>query len=145
MMWSIFGNDKKSSKNLQIRELLKINLNFDGFYWYPLHAAPKADVTEYFETDRFVNDFGISQLQELLKELGYNQLWELTELDEDKLVSVDELNEYEGTEVIYCGVDAEWAIYFSHENTVTFAGEKIVSAVKGAWPGWDTYKDPWYS
>ena len=40
-----------------------------------------------------------------------------------------ELNEYSGCETIYTDKDFSWAIYFSHENTVAFAGS-IVPKIK---------------
>jgi hypothetical protein len=44
-------------------------------------------------------------------------------------VETAELIEYGGHETIYTDKDFSWAIYFSHENTVSFAGS-IVSKVK---------------
>ena len=40
-----------------------------------------------------------------------------------------ELIEYNGLETMYTDKDFSWAIYFSHENTVSFAGS-IVDKVK---------------
>ena len=40
-----------------------------------------------------------------------------------------ELTEYDGFETIYTDKEFSWAIYFSHENTVSFAGS-IVPKVK---------------
>ena len=47
----------------------------------------------------------------------------------DYCLETVELTEYGGLESIYTDKDFSWAIYFSHENTVTFAGS-IVPKVK---------------
>jgi hypothetical protein len=138
-----FEKAKKQNENLEIRRLLKENLNFDGFYWYPLHAEPKAQTTEYFEAETFMSDFGSDKLVNILKDKGYTSVWEITELSEDEKIDVEMLSEYGGIETIYCDENAKWAIYLSHENTITLAGEMIVTAVKNAWANWDLYKDPW--
>ncbi|MDO7887333.1 hypothetical protein [Hymenobacter cheonanensis] len=140
---NFFGEPKKQNKNLHIRALLKEHLSFDGFYWYPLHSEPKARITEYFEADTFERDFGINTLITILKNKGYTSVWEITELGEDEKISLEMLGSYGGIETIYCDEDAKWAIYFSHENTVTLAGEMIVEAVKSVWVNWGLYKDPW--
>lgn len=140
---SFFGEPKKQNKNLYIRALLKANLSFEGFYWYPLHAEPKAQVIEYFEADVFISDFGIDSLIGILKNKGYTSIWEITEFNEDEQIAIEMLGSYGGIETLYCGDDAKWTVYFSHENTITLAGEMIVEAVKNAWVNWDLYKDPW--
>ncbi len=47
----------------------------------------------------------------------------------ENCIETVELIEYGGCESIYTDKGFSWAIYFSHENTVAFAGS-IVSAVK---------------
>ncbi len=47
----------------------------------------------------------------------------------ENCVETVELLEYGGHETMYTDKDFSWAIYFSHENTVAFAGS-IVPAVK---------------
>jgi hypothetical protein len=42
---------------------------------------------------------------------------------------VDDIYGYNGFEQMYLPEDLSWAVYFSHEDTVTFAGS-ILSAVK---------------
>jgi hypothetical protein len=42
---------------------------------------------------------------------------------------VDKLEDCSGCETAYCPKDFSWIIYYSHENTVTFAGT-IVPQIK---------------
>ena len=57
-----------------------------------------------------------------------------------------ELIEYGGLEMIYTDKDFSWAIYFSHENTVAFAGS-IVPTVKELLANekehWDKFEWDW--
>ena len=49
--------------------------------------------------------------------------------EQPNCVETGELDAYAGSECFYTAKDFRWLIYFSHEETVSFAGS-IVSAVK---------------
>ena len=96
-------------------------------YWYPLSAVTiPSDKLCYFSA---------SSLEGRLDELG--ALLHLPEkhafcLGEgwfDLPVETGELSDYAGSECFYAAKDYRWLIYFSHENTVSFAGS-IVPMIK---------------
>ena len=49
--------------------------------------------------------------------------------EDGQILEVDVMESYGGTECAYLPKDLSWIIYFSHEETVTFAGS-ILGAVK---------------
>lgn len=99
-------------------------------YWFPLMGDEPKEVAErffvmfdYFEpyAKRFERLIGLPQ----------THLYRYGESDcrPQHCVETVELVEYGGCETIYTDKDFSWAIYFSHENTVAFAGS-IVPAAK---------------
>ena len=141
-IFELFAENKKYSKNVQGREMLRNNLGFEHFYWYPLHD-PKPLNSEYFEEDAFLEEFGVEKLIALITQLGFDRLNVITETDEDEKINATQLEEYSGIEKIYFDEKAEWAIYFSHENTVTFVGSIIADSLKANWSNWENFSSPW--
>ena len=140
----LFADDKKDSQDVQGREMLRTNLGFEHFYWYPLHD-PRPLNSMYFEEDAFLKEFGIEKLIGLIAQLGFDRLNVITETEEDEKITITELEEYSGIEKIYFDDKGEWAIYFSHENTVTFVGTIITDSLKVNWNNWKAFSDPWES
>ena len=101
---------------------------YNTTYWYPLNEMSGDD--KLFMRYERVRPY----LGEINRILGLPQerIYEYGEACYNRLhcAEVDELEEYSGSEVAYCPKDFSWLIYYSHEDTVTFAGD-IVSLVKG--------------
>lgn len=98
--------------------------------WFPLMGEEPKEVSEKF----FVMfDYLEPHMKELEQIIGLPQvhIYSYGEnfLYPEHCVETAELIEYGGHETIYTDKDFSWAIYFSHENTVSFAGS-IVSKVK---------------
>ena len=96
-------------------------------YWYPLKG-------EFDESKLFLNvQYLESYWDQLCALLGLpgERLYEYGEssFDDGNLSEVDAITEYGGYEAAYLPRDLGWIVYFSHEETVTFAGG-ILPAVK---------------
>lgn len=99
-------------------------------YWFPLMGEEPHHVEEKF----FVMfDYLEPYLNEISKLIGLpdTHLFEYSEGDifPDHCVETSQISEYGGLETIYTDKDFSWAIYYSHEDTVAFAGA-IVPKVK---------------
>ncbi len=99
-------------------------------YWFPLMGdEPKEISDKFFVMFDYVEPY-MKQIEQII-DLPKTHIYSYGEVvfrPENCLETV-ELIEYGGCETIYTDKDFSWAIYFSHENTVAFAGS-IVSAVK---------------
>ena len=73
--------------------------------------------------------------------MGDRTLSAISETSADEKINTEELTPQWGFEVIFCNENVDWVIYFSHEGSVTFAGKKILDALKGEWTQWEKYKD----
>ena len=99
-------------------------------YWFPLMGDEPKEISEkffimldYFEPYRKQVEAIIGLPQTHIYSYGENNF------RPPNCMETVEINEYGGCESIYTDKDFTWAIYFSHENTVAFAGS-IVPKVK---------------
>lgn len=130
-----FTIDRKS------RQLLYEKFGFKEFYWFPLNGnTPKPDNTECFEDEVFFNKFGLQNLINTIKELGDNKINLISEVNEDEKINTEDLEPYTLTEIIYCNDTVDWAVYFSHENTVTISGARLIKAIQNKWEDFDALK-----
>lgn len=140
----LFSNDKKNI-DTTTRKLLADKFGFQDFYWWPLNGSKPAD-TECFTDEAFSEKLGHSNLVQTLKEMGVDQLRKINEIHEDEIIKTDDIWSYDGIEVVYCNDNADWLIYFSHENTVTVSGKKLIDALKKNWPEFENSKAiEWYN
>ncbi len=99
-------------------------------YWFPLMGdAPKEISNKFFIMFDYVEPY-MKQIEQIIG-LPQRHIYRYGEtlFQPQNCVETVELIEYGGCETIYTDKDFSWAIYFSHESTVTFAGS-IVSAAK---------------
>ena len=99
-------------------------------YWFPLIEDEPKEISDKF----FVAfDYFEPYLNRLERIIGLPQahLYSYGEsfFRPEHCLETAELTEYAGNETMYTDKDFSWAIYFSHENTVSFAGA-IVPRVK---------------
>lgn len=110
-------------------------------YWYPLKGG-------FDESKLFLNVEYLEPYRDrLCRMLGLpeNRLYDYGEsfFDDGQLSEVDEIVGYGGNEVAYLPKDLSWIIYFSHEETVTFAGEilprvkEVLLPEREHWNKWD--------
>jgi hypothetical protein len=100
---------------------------YDTTYWYPLNNMPGDD--KLFISPARIEPY-LHAIYRLLR-LPKEHIYEYGEsvYDHPYCAEVDELGDYSGCECAFCPKDFAWIIYFSHENTVTFAGA-IVPQIK---------------
>ena len=99
-------------------------------YWFPLMGDEPKEISEkFFVMFDYLEPY-IKQLEQIMG-LPQNHLYSYGESNfrPQNCIETTEFVEYGGHETIYTDKDFSWAIYFSHENTVAFAGS-IVPKVK---------------
>ena len=95
--------------------------------WHPL-MGPKTE--ESFDIFFVMFSYAEPYMEQLCRWMGlpYTHIYEYGEwyhaYPEHCLETV-EVDSYGGSETIYTDKDFTWAVYFSHENTVTFAGSIV--------------------
>ena len=100
---------------------------YDTDYWFPLNGMSMEDklflAPKYLEPHRAEIDRALGLPEQRIYE--YGEPW----YDCIHCAEVDATEDYDCCEVAYCPKDFSWIMYFSHENTVAFAGT-IVPRIK---------------
>lgn len=110
-------------------------------YWYPLKGEPD-------ESKLFLDVDHLEPYWDRLCALAglpEQRLYEYGEsfFEDGALSEVDAIEGYGGNECAYLPKDLSWIIYFSHENTITFAGDilpmvkELLKAEREHWNRWD--------
>ena len=113
-------------------------------YWFPLMGdEPKGISEKFFITFDRVEPY-MKQIEQIIG-LPQTRLYCYGEncFRPPHCIETVELIEYNESERIYTDKDFSWAIYFSHENTVTFAGSivpKIKELLAKEREYWDKFK-----
>ena len=99
-------------------------------YWFPLLGDEPKEISEKFF---IMYDYFEPYMKQVEQIIGLPQT-HIYSYGEDgsrppNCIETVEIIEYGGCETIYTDTDFTWAIYFSHENTVAFAGS-IVPKIK---------------
>ena len=119
---------------------IKSNSDHNSLYWYPLVHVTKFISVAAYDIIRIYQDNNIFLLENVIKlcnigdvimfQMDYREYFEenitqlLYEQDEDGYI----FQWYAETFIFDCS--EEWLIYLSHENTISFTGEKIVTVAK---------------
>lgn len=115
--------------------------------WFPLLGDEPKEISEKF----FVMfDYFEPYMKQFEQIIGLPQT-HLYSFGEDiprpkNCLETVELIEYGGLETIYTDKDFSWAIYFSHENTVAFAGSivpKVKELLSNEKEHWDKFEWDW--
>ena len=99
-------------------------------YWFPLTRDEPQEISEkFFIMYDYVEPY-MKQVEEIIG-LPYTHIYRSGEdrFRPPNCLETAEIIEYCGCEMMYTDKDFTWAIYFSHENTVAFAGS-IVPIIK---------------
>ena len=98
-------------------------------YWFPLMGdVPKGVSEKFFVMFKHIEPY-MKQLEQIIG-LPQTHLYSYGESSfrPKNCIETVELMEYGGCETIYTDKDFSWAIYFSHEDTVAFAGSIVPKA-----------------
>lgn len=124
-------NERKDTVLSELNDKLKYNRS----YWIPLKDIeidkPILVVSDDFALrhSKKIESYLKSEYKSfyLTGEIGYIKPLNATTW----LQEVDFINlEYGPVEFVYFGKNFDWLIYVSHENTVTFCGERLVEFIK---------------
>lgn len=103
---------------------------YEASYWYPLTRKKQGHISEKFF---IMFDYLAPYMKQLEQIIGLPQVHIYAHGERSYAVQycleTAHLVEYSGNETMYTDQDFSWAIYFSHEDTVAFAGT-IVPKVK---------------
>ena len=98
-------------------------------YWFPLMGDEPKEISEKFFVMFDCFEPYIKQFKQIVG-LPKTHLYSYGEsaFRPQHCIETDEIVGYSGHETIYTDKDFSWAIYFSHENTVAFAGSIVTKA-----------------
>ncbi|MFD1470657.1 hypothetical protein ACFQ48_20695 [Hymenobacter caeli] len=104
------------------------------FGWIPISGNEAIENTEIYHADYF----DIFE-KEIINTIGrIYSLTEVYELVEDGEVSIQPLRNctffYDGLERMYTDKDFQFALYFSHETSVTVGGRQLLEEIHIIWP-----------
>lgn len=119
----------KSDEKLTVRQMLHEVWGYDGDYWEPLgKKSPRETV---FLLSKYITDGDRSFIRELLAKKGVKHLYEVNDTGDDYETDLESFNaSYHDHEVMYFDETYKWAIYGSHEETITFGGEWLINSIK---------------
>ena len=115
--------------------------------WFPLMGDEPKEVSEKFFIMFDYIELYMKQLEQIIG-LPQTHLYSYGEgwFRPQNCIETVELIEYGGYETIYTDKDFSWAIYFSHENTVSFAGSivpKVKELLSNEKEHWDKFEWNW--
>jgi len=124
----------KMEEKQSVRHLLQHAWGYDGDYWEPL--AEKSPHETVFILRKYITDDDSVFIKKLLAKKGIRNLYEINETGDDYETDLDGfVSTYSGHEVIYVDETGKWTIYGSHEDTVTFGGDWLITSIR------DRFKD----
>lgn len=118
----------------KLYENLRIKFDMKGNYFYPLSETTYKYILVYDENSFNYEDENedypnLDILISLLKDMGINNII-CNSIYDEGLYETDISELWLGVgDVYYFDETLDWAIYVSHEGTVTFAGENLVNKV----------------
>lgn len=134
----------------ELKRQLKNNWGITAKHWVPLEEVKVNKEVIFFPQDYFFEDFGLDGLRELIKSLTDNEIylwhWE-TRRKECFSLQADQLVQYKSDlhEKYICDNDCSWVIYMSHENTIAFAGQRLLTMLKQSWINWKRHANKWHA
>ena len=130
----------KIEEKKAVRQKLLELWNYNGDYWDPLDE--KCPVESLFLSKDRITKQDYHAIIEFICGNTALHLLEVTEDGKDAEIAAIEFhpNCYE---TIYCDRDYRWVIYGSHEGTITFAGEGLLTFIKYHFIGRETLFNKW--
>lgn len=125
-----------------IREQLLKSWNFDGGYWEPLDKKSKQPTVFLMKDNLEKSDK--KEIEKIIKNhIDFENIFLITEELNDYEIGV-ELLDIDLYESIICNKTFDWVVYGSHESTIAFGGDFLVSKLnqlfenrKGKLNNWD--------
>ena len=129
----------------KLKEKFSLHWKYDNTsYWFPLMGDEPKEISDKF----FVMfDFFEPYIKQFEKIIGLPQAhiysFGANTFRPEHCIETTEIIDCSGSETIYTDKDFSWAIYFSHENTVSFAGSivpKVKELLSAEKPHWDKFE-----
>jgi hypothetical protein len=141
--------DIDKEKSLSLKQNLRGVWDINGYYWYPLAKTARNDIIAF--DYKYVDDKSkIDFLKEILASHGvtyiYEYAWGTDNCVQYDITKIDQVFWRSDPRFWECYNEGfwfsdkmDWIIYFSHEETVTIGGQRVVDAVKSKWSDWSNY------
>ncbi|RDI49458.1 hypothetical protein [Flavobacterium glaciei] len=141
-----FERRLKVEESKTIENRLKVNFDFgswkdENFYWEPLCKTQNIINSIHFEDNVFKNQ-EVQKIVEILKSISGDRIFLLTEENINYEVETSSFD-IDWIESAYCDFKTSWLIYVSHEGTITFAGEELVTGIENELTELIKQKNPW--
>lgn len=117
--------------------------------WYPLSLERQPENVEVLRSYDLYEQVPPERLQAAMERHGITSVLEVHAKGPegprfgDAEVDVDRFDPAFLSLADECYVTTErvdWVLYTSHERSTTFAGERILSVLRDAWPGWERFR-----
>lgn len=141
-----FERRLKDDESKSLEKLLKDNFDFgswkdENYYWEPLSKTQNKIQTIHFEDDLFKPE-DVQKIVGILKLISGDRIYLLTEENINYEVETSSFD-IDWIESAYCDFKTSWLIYISHEGTITFAGEELVTRIGNELTEIIKHKNPW--
>jgi hypothetical protein len=141
-----FERRLRKNESERIENLLKDKFDFgswkdENYYWEPLCTNKNITQTIHFEYEIFKLK-EIQKIIDILTSISGNRIYLLNEEKINYEVETS-LFDLDWTESAYCDFETNWLIYISHEGTITFAGENLITKIESELIEIIKYKNPW--
>ena len=116
---------------LELNEKWRVDIPFG---WIPIIGDIQIPHTKIYKADAF--ELKLNELKSILKEqFNLDKLYEIEEGGTVKYLEIENCAfTYTGLEHLYSDVNYEIVIYYSHENSITIGGEKLIKHIHKIWP-----------
>ncbi|MCL2695310.1 MAG: hypothetical protein FWE69_03180 [Clostridiales bacterium] len=139
------GFRRKLGKNEseKIRKKLAEKWNYDGS-WYPIGGNPHEEALYLME--KYITPFE-KEINDIIRSISLSRYYTIDEFGDDYKRSVADFTipsyKYVGSETLCCDDTFDWIIYVSHESTISFGGDRLISQIKGLLKDYESRFDVW--
>jgi hypothetical protein len=134
----------EKQESAKIRAVLLHKWGYTGA-WYPISSAEKPNHVLFLMTKYVIP--AENEIVNFIKSISKSKYYEIRECGNDykKAIKYFNLSLYDGDglEKFCCDETFEWAVYGSHESTLTFGGEKLVFKIKELFRGHENKFNQW--
>ncbi len=118
----------REEEKRQVRHLLLQRWNYDGGYWNPL--VEKCPTASIFLMKDNITQADFQAIKAFIQSHALPILFDINEAGTDSEVENSQFDP-DCYETAYCDNSFDWIVYGSHESTVAFGGERLLSFVRG--------------
>ncbi|MBN8588221.1 MAG: hypothetical protein J0L94_07850 [Rhodothermia bacterium] len=141
-----FERRLKEEESKRLEKSLKYNFDFgswkdENYYWEPLSKTQNKIQTIHFEDNLFRPE-DVQIIVDILKSISGERICLLTEENINYEVETSSFD-IDWIESAYCDFKTNWLIYISHEGTITFAGDELITGIENELTEIIKNKNPW--